>query len=292
MVLLTACTSTGQSRTEDRTEVQPVGSLCERIRPTLSGDWEAQDAEPLLRPLSDSCQLTEAANASNQFRISVSVLPVTATDAAVLREAEERSLTLSRFAAKAVDAGFGSDSWSVNPAAVGPWLVFRSGDWLVKVEQETSGQLEAVKTVAQTIGSLPGGIGSRQAVIERSECGRGTAAAEVLLGAQATGRRDELVEGIVQCRWASATATAYSEAGDLSSDAGQAFTALKNSGGASWTGTHQVKIGSEGWQQSDGLIAYRIENDTYVSIGAVPRSTQAPAKALALAHAVLPTYDG
>ena len=288
LLALTACDSTDQPAVEDRTAAQPVGSLCERVRPTLTGTWKAEDAPATLSPLSDSCWLTDSTNATNRFRISVSVLPTSAKDATDIRTAEAAGL-VGVYAAKQIPGGAGPDSWAMNPAAVGPWLVFRSGEQLVRVAQDTSGQLDAVRAVATTIVSLPGGIPEAPAVVRLPECAPGTAAAEKVLKAKATARRDGTVDGFAHCLWGSTTRTAYTRAGGPASDQGLDFMYTNDAGSDSWTGFRPVKVGAQGWQQPDGFTTYRVGKDTFVTVGAAP--TMRPADTLALARAILPTYN-
>jgi hypothetical protein len=287
---LSACDSTDHKPVA-RTAAQPVGSLCERVQPTLTGSWKAEDAESTrgLIPLSDSCWLTDSADANNRFRISVSVLPITAEDAAEIRKSET-------FYANQVivDGGVGSDSWAVNPSDSGPWLVFRSGERMVKVAKITSdkGQLDAVRAVAKTIDTLPGGIPAAPATVQRPECARGTAAAEELLGTSATARRDTIVNGLVRCLWGSARGTVFAEAGGMGSAPGTDFSSAKHDAPTQVAPQIvPVKVGAEGWQHADG-ISYRVGKDTYVTVGAVPQSSMQPAATLALAKAMLPAYGG
>lgn len=270
---------------------QPVGSLCERVRPTLTGTWRAEDAPATLMPLSDSCMLTDSTNPNNRFRISVSVLRTTAKDTTEIRKAEAAGL-VGVYVAKQIAGGIGPDSWAMNPAAVGPWVVFRSGELLVRVAHDTSGQLDAVRAVAKTIISLAGGIPDAPAMVQRPECGPGTPAAEKVLGAKATARRDAVVDGFAHCLWGSTTTTAFTRAGNSASDQGLDFTYAKDAGSESWTGFRPVKVGAEGWQQPDGFTVYRVGKDTFVNVGAAPTSAMRPAETLALARAILPAYTG
>lgn len=288
---LSACDSTDQPAVEERAAEQPVGSPCERVRPTLTGTWKAEDAPATLNPLSDSCWLTDSTNPNNRFRISVSVLPTTAKETAEIRLAEAAGLR-GVYVAKQVDGGVGSGSWAMNPAAGGPWLVFRSGERLVRVAQDTSGQLDAIQAVARTIISLPGGIPEAPAMVQRPECAPGTAAAEKVLGAKAAARRDALVDGFAHCLWGSTTRTAFTRAGGAASDQGLNFTYAKDAGADSWTGVRAVKVGAQGWQQSDGFTMYRVGKNTFVDVGAAPTSAMRPAETLALARAILPAYGG
>ncbi|TWD81180.1 hypothetical protein FB561_2284 [Kribbella amoyensis] len=269
----------------------PAGSLCDRVRPTLAGDWKAEDQPPGPFPLSDVCQLTNFADPNNRYKISVTVLPVSAADAAEFRKVEERGLK-DRFVVEPVDGAVGQDSWSVNPAASGPWLVFRTGGRLVRVRQNVSGegQLEAVEAVAQTIDSLPGGIPAAQAIQRRPECDRGTAAAERLLEAKASARRDTLVNGFVTCRWGSQRRAASTEGGGPASEAWLGFTNLKDAGDDSRSWVRRVAVGKEGWQQDDGFLAYKITENAYVNAAGYPPLTTKSAKVLDLARAIAPAY--
>jgi hypothetical protein len=267
--------------------------LCERVRPTLTGSWKAEDAQPTLKPLSDSCWLTDSTDSNNRFRISVSVLPVTAKDATEIRKTEELLMREALYAVKPVDGGIGPDSWAVNPAAVGPWLVFRSGERMVRVAQNTSGkgQLDAIRAVVRTINTLPGGIPAAPAVVQRTECALGTATAEKLLGTKVRSRRDTVVDGFAQCLWGSTTRTAFTHAGRTGSDPALDFTSVRDAATAPEIGVRPVTVGAEGWQQSDGFTSYRVGKDTFVSVGAA-QSSMRPAATLALARAMLPAYGG
>jgi hypothetical protein len=287
LLAVAACDSADQPAVEERAAI--VGSLCERVQPTLAGTWKAEDAPATLWPLSDSCWLTDSMNATNRFRVSVSVLPTSAKDAADIRKAEAAGLA-GFYAATQIAGGVGQESWAMNPAAVGPWLVFRSGDRLVRIAQDTTGQLDAVRAVASTIISLPGGIPEAPAAIARPECAPGTAAAEKVLGAKATARRDAMVDGFAHCLWGSTTSTAYTRAGGPASDQGLDFTYTKDAGSRPGKGYRSVKVGSEGWQQPDGFTTYRVGEDTFVNVGATP--AMRPAQTLALAQAILPAYSG
>ncbi|WP_460651560.1 hypothetical protein [Kribbella endophytica] len=261
------------------------------MRPTLPGGWKAQDQAPTATPLSDVCWLTDSADASNQYRILVSVLPVSAQDAAVLR-ADEASRLKGQFTAQTVDAEVGLDSWSVDPVSAGPWLVFRSGDRLVKVGQKRSGdgQLDAVKAVARTIDSLPGGIPQAPALLRQPECERGTAAAEALLGAKAAARRDTVIDGYVTCRWGTLRRAVFIEGGGRDSEAFVAFRNLKSAGDSGSLGNRRVDVGAEGWQQDNGFMAYRVDEKTFVSVDPYPLSPVNSAGIVALARAMRPAY--
>jgi hypothetical protein len=91
MLALAACDATDR-KTEDPpvSPAQPVGSLCERVLPTMRGSWKAEDGEAGRggQPLSDSCWLIDGADAKHRIRISVSVLPMTAEDLAKVRDTD------------------------------------------------------------------------------------------------------------------------------------------------------------------------------------------------------------
>ncbi|MEV6285844.1 hypothetical protein [Kribbella sp. NPDC051770] len=221
------------------------------------------------------------------------MLPVSAQDAAELR-ADEASRVKEQFTAQPVDGGVGLDSWSVNPVSAGPWLVFRSGDRLVKVGQNRRGdeQLEAVKAVARTVDSLPGGIRPAPAARREAKCERGTAAAEALLGAKAAARRDEIVDGLVTCRWGTLRKAVVVEGGGPDSDAAAAFRNLKSAAQDSRLGNKRVAVGAEGWQQDNGFLAYKVDEKTFVTVDPYPLSPAESASILALARAIRPAYAG
>jgi hypothetical protein len=270
---------------------QPAGSLCDLIRPTLTGDWKSEQRPPANNPISDVCRLTDTADPDNQYRISVAVLPVSAQDVATMRKDEERQLK-GQYVVQPVDGGIGQDSWSVNPAAVGPWVVFRSHGRLVRVAQNASGpgRLESVKAVARTIDSLSAGISAAPAIRRRPECDRGTKAAEALLGATAAARYDTVTDGFTTCRWGSPRGAVFVAAGGLGSDPGVAYMYAKDAAAKSWTGVHKVGVGDEGWQQADGFIAYRVGQDVFVNVAAMPSSAEKSPKVLDLARVIRSAY--
>ncbi|WP_041289394.1 hypothetical protein [Kribbella flavida] len=259
--------------------------------PTLAGEWKAEEQPPASFPLADVCSLTNAADPNNQYSISLGVLPVSAQDAAELRKYDVRRLK-GHYVVQPVDGGVGQDSWAVDPAAAGPWVVFRSGNRLVKVSRPLGGkgQLNAVKAVARTIERLPGGFPPTRSMHRRPECERGTAAAEKLLAAKAAARRDTLVNGFVSCRWASTRQAAVAIGGGLGSDAAIAFTNLRNAGTGPVVSNRRVPVGQEGWQQDNGFLAYQLAENAFVTVVAHPMPSTQSAGVLALARALRPIH--
>lgn len=274
------------------TKVSPaVGNLCQRVQPSLAGSWQVEDRPPGTFPVSDVCWLTDSADPANRFRISVSVLPVTAQDMVGFRQEEARNLK-GHYVAVPVDGGVGPGSWAVNPAAVGPWLTFHSSGRLVRVAHESAGKLDAVKAVARTIVSLPGGLPAARAVVQRPECAAGTAAAEKLLGAKATARRDTAAAGQVTCLWGVAGRSVFIEAGGPASDAGVGFMHISKAASSAGAGVRPVKVGGGGFQQDNGYLVYRVGKATFVMAFAQPESPGDSAGILALARAMVPAFDG
>jgi hypothetical protein len=263
------------------------GSLCERVAPQLTG-WKAAQADSgLIVPLGDGCSLVDAADDVHQVRVTLSAIPVTDEQFAESRKGDAESITEMGYAAKVVDGGIGPGSWAVDPAAAAPWLVFHAGNRPVKLRMENngSGTLDELRSIAQTILDLHGGLPATQPIIARPECARGTAAAERLLGGQAVLRRDTLTDGYLSCQWGSATRSVAVRSGGLGSDPALDFGYVR--GGFH---SHRVKVGVEGWQQTDGLLAFRTAKDAYIELLATPGSTLRPDLVVALAQAVAPAY--
>jgi hypothetical protein len=295
LLVLAACDSPDHmsgSTPSASQRAQPVGSLCDRVRPSLAGTWTSAPAEPSrnLIPVSDNCWLTDAADAKNQIRISVSVLPISADDAAAIRQSEDFYPT----DVASVDGGIGTGSWAVD-SAYGATLVFSSGEHQVRLKRWTprKGQLDEFRGIARTINELPGVLPDRPALQSRPECDAGTPAAEKLLGASAVVRRDTMANGLVRCVWGSARATAFAEAGrGPGSKVGKEFTEVKTDAPTQVAPKIvRVKVGAEGWEHANG-ISYRIGKGTYVTVGAVPLYSAQPTILLTLARAMLPTYSG
>jgi len=289
---LPACKSSGaQQQVAD--PVGSAGSLCERVQPTLTGKWKAEDSEPWSRaPLSDNCWLIDAAQSTHRIRVALSVLPVTAAEYADFRKAEVQDLRSSAYVTAPVDGEVGPESWAVIPAAAAPWIVVRSNDRLIRLKEDSDGQggIDELRTVAQAVTTLTGGLPAAKAVIERPECTRGTAAAEKALGGKAVVRRDSLVDGFAYCQWGSNDQVVYSRAGHVGSDPALDFGYMHSAGVAASVGVHPVSVGTEGWQQSNIYLAYRIGRQTFVGVAAAPDTSSA--KLLALAQAMAPTYGG
>ncbi|TCC55078.1 hypothetical protein E0H73_36360 [Kribbella pittospori] len=289
---LPACKSS-DAQQQVANPIERSGNLCERVQPTLAGSWKAEDSEPWSRaPLSDNCWLIDTARSSHRIRVALSVLPVTAAEYVDFRKAEAQELRGSAYVTAPVDGGVGPESWAVIPAAAAPWIVVRSNDRLVRLKENSDGQggIDELRTVAKAITTLAGGLPAAKAVIERPECTRGTAAAEKALAGKAIVRRDNLVAGFAYCQWGSNNHVVYSRAGRVGSDPALNFRYMHDAGTAASVGVHPVSVGTEGWQQSDGYLAYRIGQQTFVSVAAVPDIS--PAKLLPLAQAMAPTYGG
>jgi hypothetical protein len=248
--------------------------------------------QPLISPIADSCWLTSTTDPKNRYRIAVGVLPLTKQDIAAFRADAERGMKQRRYAAKAVDAGIGENSWSVNPAVEGPWLFFFNGGRMVRVAQESygPGQLAAITAVAKTINSLPGGIPAAPEVVGRPECERATAAAEKVLGGKALARRDAVVDGKVMCQWGSPRAGAVVLAGGPASEAATNFSVMKSTSTNPTPEARRVDVGQEGWQHDSGYLVYRIGKDLFVNI--IPSTTAGKRSAIvALGKAAVPIYD-
>ncbi|MGC4944009.1 hypothetical protein [Kribbella sp. DT2] len=267
--------------------------MCERVRPTLPGDWSVEIQQPLVNPVADSCWLTSTTDPKNRYRIAVGVLPLTKQDIADFRKSSERRLKEDRYAARAVDAGIGENSWSVNPAAEGPWLVFFSGGRMVRVAQEAygPGQLAAITAVARTINTLPGGVPAGPKIVGRPECEPATAAAEKVLSGKALARRDALVDGEVMCLWASARAGVVVAGGGPASEAATDFGLLKSTSTNPVPEARRVDVGQEGWQHDSGYLVYRIGEDRFVTITPSSLTAEQSAAVVALGQATIPIYN-
>jgi hypothetical protein len=261
--------------------------LCERLAPQLTG-WKAAEADSgLIVPLGDGCSLVDAAADVHEVRVTLSAIPVTDAQFAESRKGDAEWVTEIGYAAKVVDGGIGPGSWAVDPAAAAPWLVFRAGNRPIKLRMENdgSGTLDELRSIAQTILDLPGGLPTAQAIIARPECDRGTAAAERLLVGKAVLRRDTLTGGYLSCQWGSATGSVAVRSGGLGSDPALDFGYVR--GGFH---SHRVNVGAEGWQQTDGELAFRTAQDAYIELVATPGSTLRPGLVVALAQAIAPAY--
>ncbi|MFG1621606.1 hypothetical protein [Kribbella sp. NPDC049227] len=289
---LTACKSS-DAQQQVANPIEPPGSICERVQPTLTGNWKVEDSEPWARaPLSDSCWLIDTAQSSHRIRIALSVLSVTAAEYVDFRKAEVQDLRGSAYVTAPVDGGVGPESWAVVPAAAAPWIVVRSNDRLIRLKQNSDGEggIDELRTVARAITTVPGGLPAAKAVIERPECTRGTMAAEGALAGKAIVRRDSVVGGFAYCQWGSSNHVVYSRAGRVGSDPALDFISMRSAGIAASVGVHPVNVGTEGWQQSNGYLAYRVGQQTFVGVAAVPDIPSA--KLLAVAQAMAPAYGG
>ncbi|MFD3406743.1 hypothetical protein ACFWUU_39015 [Kribbella sp. NPDC058693] len=181
----------------------------------------------------------------------------------------------------------GPGSWAVNPAAAAPWLVFRAGNSPIelRVLNDGSGTLDELRSIAQTILTLPGGLPTAPAVIAQPACARGTAAAEKLLGEKAVLRRDTVADGYLSCQWGSATGSVAVRSGGQGSDPSLDFGYMKDSPYA-----HPVSVGAEGWQQTGGQLVFRTAKNAYVELLATPDSILRPAGIVTLARAIAPAY--
>jgi hypothetical protein len=288
---LAACDSHTTRRTAPTpvpTEAAATGSLCERLAPQLTG-WKAAEADSgLIVPLGDGCSLVDAVSDIHRVRVTLSAVPVTDAQFAASRKGDTEWVKEMGYAAKVVDGEIGPGSWAVDPAAASPWLVFRAGNRPIKLRMENdgSGTLDELRSIAQTILELPGGLPTAQAIIARPECVRGTAAAERLLGARAVLRRDTLADGHLSCQWGTATGSVAVRSGGLGSDPALDFGYIKG-------GFHsrRVNVGAEAWQQTDGELAFRTTQDAYIELVAtMPGSTLSPNLVVALAQAIAPAY--
>jgi hypothetical protein len=264
-----------------------TGSLCERVAPQLTG-WKPAEADSgLIVPLGDGCSLVDAADDVHRVRVTLSAIPVTDEEFAESRKGDADSITELGYVATLVDGGIGPGSWAVDPATAAPWLVFRAGNRPVtlRMENNGSGTLDELRSIAQTILDLHGGLPAAQPIIARPECARGTAAAERLLGGQAVLRRDTLTNGYLSCQWGSATRSVAVRSGGLGSDPALDFGYVR--GGFH---SHRVNVGTEGWQQTDGELAFRTAQDAYIELVATPGSTLRPGPVVALAQAIAPAY--
>ncbi len=292
LLAVSACDSSKQTQATDKVTPPPTGNLCERVRPTLTGDWKIEESKTVLAaPPTDSCTLTDSAQSGRGIRIAVSILPVSAAGAAEARKNDQ--LNLSEYAAAGIiDGGVGSDSWAWNPAAAAPWLAFRTGDRLIRLGAENAGHggLDELKALARTITSLPGGIPTAPPVVERPECARGTAAAEHVLGTKAAVRRDAVVDGYLFCLWGSAARAVQTRSGGIGSDEAVDFMAMKDLGTSMPGQAHRVSVGAEGWQQTNGILAFRTKKQTFVEVISVPFPSMRPIPIVMLARAIEPAY--
>jgi hypothetical protein len=149
-----------------------------------------------------------------------------------------------------------------------------------------------VTAVARTIAALPGGIPTAPAIQARPECDPGTSAAEKILSGRAVARRDAVIDGSLRCHWGSTRAGAASAGGGLATEAATDFAMVKDAGNpGSATSAKRVNVGEEGWQQSDGFLAYRATANVFVTIRSVPATAAQSGQIRALGKALLPSYQ-
>lgn len=267
----------------------PTGNLCERLAPHLPGRWTTAVAGPRLSaPLADSCSLVDATQAIHQVRVSLSAIAVTDAQFAASRKTDANWVSGMGYAAKVIDGGVGPGSWAVNPAAAAPWLVFRASNRPIelRVQNDGSGTLDELRSIAQTILTLPGGLPTAPTIIAQPACARGTAAAEKLLGEKAALRRDAVADGYLSCQWGSATRSVAVRSGGQGSDPSLDFGDMKDSFYA-----HPVSVGAEGWQEkTGGELVFRTAKNAYVELLATPGSILRPAGIVTLARAIAPAY--
>ncbi|NUR96102.1 MAG: hypothetical protein HOV67_12695 [Kribbellaceae bacterium] len=269
----------------------PSGNLCERVRPILPGNWTTEHADAGLEaPLSDACTLADPAQAAHRIGVMLSILPVTDAQAAKFRKDDEVSAAAGRYAAKVTDGGLGEGSWALDPAAAAPWLVFRTGGRQVRlsVKNAGAGTMDELRSIARSITTLPGGLPTAPSAVVRPECARGTTAAERILGTRSVLRRDELVDRRLSCRWASATRSVATFAGD---DSRIDFGYMKDAATSGQPWAHRVTVGVEAWQQDDGYLIFRSSTDQYVTVISLPYQEMRPIPIVALARAMAPAYS-
>ncbi|WP_427891407.1 hypothetical protein ACQHIV_03025 [Kribbella sp. GL6] len=275
--------------TTNQTAPTPTGNLCERVRLTLPGTWTTEAAEYRpAAPLSEGCTLVDPAQAAHRIRVLVSILPVTAAQAARFRKADEVSTAAGGYAAKVGDGGMGDGSWALNPAAAAPWLVFRADGRQVRltVENSGAGTMHELLSIAHAVTSLAGGLPAGHPTVVRPECTPGTVAAERILGTKAVLRRDALVDNHLTCEWGSATRTV---AAFMGADSATDFGLIKQA--ATGGLAHRVTVGAEGWQQDDGYLIFRTSRDAYVTVVSLPWDEMRPKPIVEFARAIAPAYS-
>jgi len=289
-VLLSAC------QPEKKPEPAPVatGNLCERILPKLTGKWKVTDAAPSTSvPLSDSCQLIDTEAPQHMVRVSLSVLPVTAEQAVRVRSETEKTFREGEFVRKMVKDELGPGSWFVDPPVAAPQIGFRAGDRLVRLRGDTDvgsgyrsdrSTLAELREMAKLILDQPGVVPTSQAFIDEPRCMPGAAAADKALATKAVARRGGTADGLTYCQWGSATNMVQVEGGDSSTTPGQWFQGFLPPD--PWP-AKAVKVGDQGWQQADGLLAFRV-GQTYVRVYASAKGS-GPA-VLELGRAMAPSY--
>jgi len=269
-----------------------TGNLCERVLPKLTGKWKVADADPAADvPLLDSCKLIDTDAPQHMVRVSLSVLPVTAADAVRARKRTEQNFREDKVAAKVMDGDLGEGSWTLDPVAAAPQLGFRSGDRLIRLRGDSEAgsayrsdrsSLAELRDMAKIIIELPNGLPPSNPVINAKHCAPGLAAAQKILGAPAVARRGGTVAGVSYCIWGSAYQTVMVRAGDSTSDQAAVFETYPNS-----LGSTAVKVGDQGWQDTDGHLTFRVGN-TYVDVYTTRIGQEAAV--LELGRAMAPSY--
>ncbi|MGZ0152708.1 hypothetical protein ACXJJ3_37015 [Kribbella sp. WER1] len=265
------------------------GDLCERVRPTLPGNWTTERGEYRpAAPLSDGCTLVDPATAAHRIRVFVSILPVTTEQAVRFRKVDEATVAAGGYAAKVSDGGMGDGSWALNPAAAAPWLVFRVAGRQIRLSVENSGAgtMDELRSIARAVTTLAGGLAAAPPTVVRPECAVGTAAAERILGTKAVLRRDALVDNHLTCEWGSAMRTVAAFA---SADGMADFGMVKQAATAGLA--HRVTVGAEGWQQDDGYLLFKTSRDEYVTVVSLPWDEMRPKPIVTLARAIAPAYS-
>ncbi|GAA2809260.1 hypothetical protein [Kribbella solani] len=291
---LPACDPATTQQSKPSPTPTPAANLCDQVRPHLPGTWTTESGAPsTAAPLSDNCSLVDSAQPARRIRVSLSVLPVTDKQAAAYRKHDESMAASGGYVAKVTDGGAGAGSWALEPAAAAPWLVFRTANHQVRlrIENAGAGTMADLRLVARTVNDLSGRLSSMPAVIARPECERGTSAAENILGGKAVVRRDAVVDGRLWCQWGSTARTAWVSSGSAGSDASMAFVEIKSAGTGALRPAHKVSVGAEGWQQDDGLLAFRTSSGAYVMVGSTPGDEMRPIPIVTLARAIAPAYE-
>ncbi|TDD59300.1 hypothetical protein E1263_15385 [Kribbella antibiotica] len=289
VLLLTACQA---EKKPEPTPVVATGNLCERMLPKLAGQWKVAPAGPSgAVPLTDSCRLIDTEAPQHMIRVSLSVLPVSAADAVRLRKQEEADNRRDHVATKLMDGDLGEGSWTLDPVAAAPQLGFRTGDRLVLLRGDTEygasyrsdrSTLAELQEMAKVITELPNGLPTDPAAIDEPGCAPGAAAAAKILGAKAVIRRGGTMDGYLYCQWGSVTDTILVRGGGQGSDQAFTFADYPNSS------ARAVKVGDEGWLQTDGIyLAFRVGN-AYVA-GYTTRKNSGPAL-VELGRAMTPSY--
>ncbi|MFF0338541.1 hypothetical protein [Kribbella sp. NPDC004875] len=179
----------------------PAETVCQRMDQTLVRTTLAVPAVDIQTktpptdfgpPTYDVCQLT-LSNVPNGPVLSVetSVLPATAVTLAATRKAYKGEPAQT---AVVGEGGYGASTF----------VVFLQGGKLYKVAGPKA-TLAKYVVLAQEVARQAEGVPTADPVITRPECDRGTSAAEKVLGARPTARRDsETAPGDPVCAWVTA----------------------------------------------------------------------------------------